>query len=154
MIDSKAQPDARKRWMAVLAKADWEQLDTLWQQNKVKPAYELVRGPETGLVMAQGRMGGSGAPFNVGEITVTRCTVRLSKGSYVGHSYVMGRNRKHAETAALLDGVLQDPELAPQVAKDIVVPLQKVHAARRQNAQAKAAATKVDFFTLVRGEDD
>ncbi len=154
MSDSRLQTDNRKQWMAVLAKADWEQLDTLWQQNKIKPEYELVRGPETGLVMAQGRMGGSGAPFNVGEITVTRCTVRLSDGEIVGHSYVMGRNRKHAETAALLDGLMQDPKVGAQVAQEIIAPLQKVHAARRQNAQAKAAATKVDFFTLVRGEDD
>ncbi len=154
MIDSSAHTDHRKLWMAVLAKADWEQLDTLWQQNKVVCDYKLVRGPETGLVMAQGRMGGSGAPFNVGEITVTRCSVRLSRGDIMGHSYVMGRNRKHAETAALIDGLMQDPGVGPQVESDIIVPLQKVHAARRQNAQSKAAATKVDFFTLVRGEDE
>lgn len=154
MSDSGLQTENRKQWMAVLAKADWEQLDTLWRQNKIKPKYELVRGPETGLVMAQGRMGGSGAPFNVGEITVTRCTVRLSDVEIVGHSYVMGRNQKHAETAALLDGLMQNPELSAQVSKEIIVPLKRVHAARRQNAEAKAAATKVDFFTLVRGEDD
>lgn len=154
MTDSRANTDHRKNWMAVLAKADWEQLDTLWQQNKIARDYKLVRGPETGLIMARGRMGGSGAPFNVGEITVTRCTVRLSDGDLVGHSYVMGRNRKHAETAALLDGLMQDPRFGPQVESDIIVPLQKVHTARQQNAQAKAAATKVDFFTLVRGEDD
>lgn len=154
MTDSRAHTEHRKQWMAVLAKADWEQLDTLWQQTKISRDYSVVRGPETGLVMAQGRMGGSGSPFNVGEITVTRCTVRLSEGSIMGHSYVMGRSRKHAETAALLDGLMQDPKVGPQVESDIIVPLQKVHAARRQNAQAKAAATKVDFFTLVRGEDD
>ncbi len=154
MADSGLDITRRKKWMAVLAKADWEQLDTLWQQSKLKQSYDLVRGPETGLIMAQGRMGGSGAPFNVGEVTVTRCTVRLAKSDLLGHAYVMGRNKKHAETAALLDGLMQDPSLGPKVSEDIIAPLQQVYAARRQHVQAKAAATKVDFFTLVRGEDD
>ena len=31
--------------------------------------------------MVRGRVGGTGAPFNLGEMSVTRCSVRLADGS-------------------------------------------------------------------------
>ncbi len=70
-----------------------------------------MRGPEGGLVMVRGRAGGGGAPFNLGEMTVTRCTVRLGSG-LVGHAYVAGREPRRAELAALVDALMQDPERA------------------------------------------
>lgn len=140
--------------MAELAKADWPQLEELWRQSGYRPEYSVLRGPETGLVMVQGRMGGSGAPFNVGEMTVTRCAVDLTESGHVGHSYVKGRNRKHAETAAILDGLLQDENIRPKLEQQVVSPLRRIRQLRRQSDAAKSAATKVDFFTMVRGEDD
>ena len=98
----------RQRWMAVLARADAATLRRLLGAWGSLPAYTRLRGPETGLVMVRGRAGGGGAPFNLGEMTVTRCTVRLEDG-LVGHAYVAGRDEEQAELAAVADALLQDP---------------------------------------------
>jgi alpha-D-ribose 1-methylphosphonate 5-triphosphate synthase subunit PhnG len=138
--------------MAVLAKADAASLDALWQHEAKKPAYRFIRQPEVGLVMARGRIGGSGAPFNLGEVTVTRCAVE-TENAVVGHAYVMGRDSRHAELAAVFDAMLQSPRQGTRLWERIVAPLARTQAARRRQRSAKAAATKVEFFTLVRGED-
>lgn len=93
------QSAARQASMAVLARASGEELHAFWQAWSNKPEFEVLRGPETGLVMLRGRIGGGGASFNVGEATVTRATVRLSDGS-VGHSYALGRDQEKAWLAA------------------------------------------------------
>ncbi|MFN0115117.1 MAG: phosphonate C-P lyase system protein PhnG, partial [Paracoccaceae bacterium] len=36
------------------------------------PPHQALRGPEIGLVMVRGRVSGTGAPFNLGEMAVTR----------------------------------------------------------------------------------
>ena len=51
--------------------------------------YQLIRAPEIGMTLVRGRMGGNGAPFNVGEMSVTRCVVRLADGR-TGYSYAGG----------------------------------------------------------------
>ena len=72
------------------------------------PAHQALREPENGLVMLRGRAGGAGGRFNLGEMTVTRCTVR-NAGGYVGHAYIQGREKPLAVLAAALDAALQDP---------------------------------------------
>ena len=99
---------ARQRWMSVLAKAEFGDLDTLWNNLPSKPAWTVVRAPEVGMVMVRGRAGGTGQRFNLGETTVTRCAVQLDYGA-IGFGYVMGRNRRHAELAAAVDAMLQTP---------------------------------------------
>jgi alpha-D-ribose 1-methylphosphonate 5-triphosphate synthase subunit PhnG len=111
------------------------------------PAYTRLRGPESGLVMVRGRTGGGGAPFNLGEMTVTRCSIRTESG-LVGHAYVAGRNERQAELAALADALLQDPERAAAVQSAVVQPLAEAQQARRAATAAKAAATKVQFFAM------
>jgi alpha-D-ribose 1-methylphosphonate 5-triphosphate synthase subunit PhnG len=98
-------------------------------------------------------MGGTGGPFNLGEATVTRCAVRSKKG-HEGHAYIMGRNHDHARIAAVCDALLQDESHRAQVEGQVLQPLMKLLEERRSLAACKAAATKVDFFTLVRGEND
>ncbi|OIQ76946.1 alpha-D-ribose 1-methylphosphonate 5-triphosphate synthase subunit PhnG [mine drainage metagenome] len=138
----------RRGWMGLLAKARPEALAALW--NEAVP-HEVLRGPEVGSVMVQGRIGGTGAPFNLGEITVTRCTLRLASGE-VGMAHVQGRDKAHARRAALLDALLQGPRgAALQVA--VLAPLAEAMAEAKHVRAAKAAATRVEFFTLVRGED-
>ncbi len=138
----------RRGWMGLLAKARPEALAALW--NEAVP-HEVLRGPEVGSVMVQGRIGGTGAPFNLGEITVTRCTLRLASGE-VGMAHVQGRDKAHARRAALLDALLQGPRgVALQVA--VLAPLAAAMAEAKHVRAAKAAATRVEFFTLVRGED-
>ena len=148
---------ARSAWMSVLAKSDPEDLVRAWEDLDDKPEWRWLRRPETGLVMVRGRAGGTGSAFNLGEITVTRCAVvtRQSEAgrSFTGQGYLAGRDRRHAELAALFDALLQDDERRPQLEENVIKPLAARQAARRRVASAKSAATKVDFFTLVRGED-
>lgn len=142
---------ARRRWMSTLAKADVEDLEALWGGVSGAMAYRVLRGPEVGLVMVRGRAGGTSAPFNLGEMTVVRCTVQLDDGM-IGHAYVAGRDRRHAELAAALDAVLQLPAWRRSL-HGSVEQLAARRDERRWTAEARAAATRVEFLTLVRGED-
>lgn len=139
---------ARKGWMSVLAKAAPARLATLLPDP---PEATYLRPPEIGSVMVQGRVGGTGAPFNLGEMTVTRCSVRLGCGA-VGHAHVQGRDKSHARRAAIVDALMQT-EAAERLEAQVLQPLRKEALATRELRAAKAAATKVDFFTMVRGED-
>lgn len=143
---------ARRRWLSVLARADRAALDAAWEGLADKPAFAMLRRPETGLVMTRGRMGGTGRRFNLGEMTVTRCSVRTDRGT-VGHGYVQGRDRRKAELVACLDALLQEPATRESLLEELVEPLARAQAQAAELAARKAAATKVEFFTLVRGED-
>lgn len=141
----------RKSWMSTLAKADPKDLASLWSELALAPSFTWLRRPESGAVMVRGRAGGTGAAFNLGEMTVTRCTLQTDDGA-VGVGYVQGRDKHHAELAALADALLQSKQ-AKRVYEKLINPLRD-RAKQRQNTRAsKAAATKVDFFTMARGED-
>ncbi len=138
--------------MRLLALSKWEDF------KKVASCFELItceviRKPETGLVMLRGRMGGTGSAFNVGEATVTRCAIKTYTG-IEGHAYVMGRSAEHAKFAAICDALLQDQSMVEKIERLVLQPLQGILSARRDLASRKAEATKVDFFTLMRGEND
>ena len=137
----------RQRWMAVLARAGAAEIAALLPSAPELPPHVRLRGPEAGLVMLRGRAGGGGAAFNLGEMTVTRCTVR-TEGGLVGHAYVAGRDAGQAELAALLDALLQDPARHAALHAAVIAPLA---ARQRQAAEAaarRAAATRVEFFTM------
>jgi alpha-D-ribose 1-methylphosphonate 5-triphosphate synthase subunit PhnG len=142
----------RKAVMATLAQASGDDIVRLWNEAGLASEAELLRGPETGLVTVRGRIGGGGAPFNVGEATVTRATVRLPSGQ-VGHSYMLGRDRQKAKLAAIADALWQDPAHRQRVESALVAPLRAAQSGAREKRRAETAATKVDFFTMVRGED-
>ena len=142
----------RKAVMATLAQASGDDIARLWNEAGLTSEAELLRGPETGLVTVRGRIGGGGAPFNVGEATVTRATVRLPSGQ-VGHSYMLGRDRKKARLAAIADALWQDPAQRQTVETGLVAPLRAAQSEAREKRRVETAATKVDFFTMVRGED-
>ncbi|ABF62670.1 phosphonate metabolism PhnG (plasmid) [Ruegeria sp. TM1040] len=144
-------PEDRKAWMSLLATAPEARLASLFEAFGHSPEHAFLRAPETGGVMVRGRTGASGAPFNLGEMTVTRCTLKLVSGE-VGHGYVQGRSKRQAEMAAKLDAMMQT-EAAPELENKILTPLRTERDAAREARAAKAAATKVDFFTMVRGED-
>ncbi|HUP35208.1 MAG TPA: phosphonate C-P lyase system protein PhnG [Candidatus Limnocylindria bacterium] len=143
---------ARGRWMSILAQAAPEEVEAAWRKLAEPPAYRLLRGPETGLVMVRGRAGGTGVQFNLGEMTVTRCSVELDDGR-VGHAYVGGRSGRHAERAAAFDALLQEPGRRPALDGIVIAPLLARQEARRAEARARAAGTRVEFFTMVRGEE-
>lgn len=142
------QPNAaRRRWMAVLARAEVAELAARLEACGAEPDYRILRGPESGLVMVRGRAGGGGAPFNLGEMTATRCTVCTGSG-LVGHAYVIGRNERLAELAAWSDALLQDPARQSGMLATLIEPLAQRQQVRREAVAAKAAATRVQFFAM------
>ena len=136
----------RQSWMAVLARAGTAEIERLLAGCDALPPYAVLRGPEMGLVMTRGRTGGDGAPFHLGEMTVARCSIRTDTG-FTGHAYVAGRDLRQAELAAVLDGVLQDPA-RHDVQQAVIVPLAVAQAERQAMTASKAAATRVQFFTM------
>ncbi len=142
----------RQGWMALLAKAACEDLETAWSEVDDKPAWRVLRKPEIGLVMVRGRAGGSGQPFNLGEMTVARCVLASEEG-FTGHATVAGRDLRHAELAAGFDALLQNPVRRDALKRDILVGLKDKQDQAAGELAAKAARSKVEFFTLVRGED-
>jgi alpha-D-ribose 1-methylphosphonate 5-triphosphate synthase subunit PhnG len=142
-----APEHARQHWMSVLARAAADELETCLADHGGAPAYQRLRGPESGLVMVRGRAGGGGAPFNLGEMTVTRCTVRTAAGQ-VGHAYVAGRDARQAELAAVFDALLQDPVRSAALRDGVIARLATGQAAARTEVAQKAAATKVQFFAM------
>lgn len=136
----------RQAWMSVLARADADRLRTLTADTAL-PGHIRLRGPESGLVMVQGRAGGAGGAFNIGEMTVVRCTVRNTAGQ-TGHATICGRSHDHAEQAAALDAALQDPEHHDALMNQVIAPLAAAQAAERLAVAERMAATKVQFFTM------
>ena len=140
---------ARQRWMGVLARAG---NGLAAYESALKEAeYSLIRAPEIGMTLVRGRMGGTGSPFNLGEMSVTRCVVRLTDGR-TGYSYVAGRDKQHAELAALADAHLQGTE-QPHWMSGLIEPLAAAQQHQQAAKAAETATTQVEFFTLVRGED-
>lgn len=148
-------PMDRPSWMGVLARAPVPRLAALFPEI---PAHSLLRAPEVGAIMVRGRIGGVGQPFNLGEMTITRCTLSLAAAGAeagagaVGHAWVQGRDRSHALRAAAVDALMQTDQ-ATAIEAAVLAPLAAEEAARKSLRASKAAATKVEFFTLQRGED-
>jgi alpha-D-ribose 1-methylphosphonate 5-triphosphate synthase subunit PhnG len=147
---------ARQRWLAVLAKAPLASLEAAWEALTDKPRYRTVRRGETGLVMVRGRIGGTGQPFNFGEMTMTRAAVQLLDAAgavtQTGFGHVAGRSVRKAELVALFDALLQAPARHGEIADAVVKPLAAQQQAAKAAQAAKVAASRVDFFTMVRGE--
>jgi alpha-D-ribose 1-methylphosphonate 5-triphosphate synthase subunit PhnG len=147
-----SQAQARRQWrMAVLSRCDGTALATRWAALAIDPAFQLLRGPETGLVMLRGRIGGTGEMFNLGEATVTRATVQLAEGG-VGHAMALGRDARRAQLSAVIDALCQG-ELAERLDAELIAPLAGALEAADAQRREEVAATKVDFFTVARGED-
>jgi alpha-D-ribose 1-methylphosphonate 5-triphosphate synthase subunit PhnG len=142
----------RRAAMAVLAESETAEIAQLFQQLEPPPAHDDMRAPENGLVMIRGRIGGDGARFNLGEATVSRAVVRLTSGE-MGFGYVLGRDRSKAQLIALCDALVQTQAYSAAVESIVIAPLRTRIEARRDARARQVAATKVDFFTLVRGED-
>lgn len=139
----------RARAIGLIARADAGAAKAAFDAFGPLPAFTPLRASETGLVMVRGRQGGTGDGFNLGEMTVTRAAVRLSDG-VVGVGYVAGRDKTHAELAALADALVQTAAFADRLEAAVLTPLAAAEAARRDGRARTIAATKVDFFTLVR----
>jgi alpha-D-ribose 1-methylphosphonate 5-triphosphate synthase subunit PhnG len=142
----------RAAWMRVLALSQPEALASAYAALGPLPERRWLRTPQTGMAMVRARAGGTGEPFNLGEMTVTRCAVTLPD-EVVGIAYVQGRSATHAEQSAVLDGLLQMPQWHAKVQAGVIAPLAQAHRAAATEKSKVAAQTKVEFFTLVRGEN-
>jgi alpha-D-ribose 1-methylphosphonate 5-triphosphate synthase subunit PhnG len=146
-----SQPLERRHWMEIFANAEESELED-WFARAAAPPYTWLRRPETGLVMVRGRIGGTGDRFNLGEMTVTRCALRVADAT-TGVAYVTGRSARHAELAALADALMQIPEQRPGIEFGLLGPLAEGRSRRTHSQVRQAAATRVDFFALVRGDN-
>lgn len=145
---------ARQRWTAVLVRAGLPELQQAWNNLAEKPVYSLLRQTETGLAMVRGRIGGTGQPFNLGEMTMTRAAVRLRHAggkAVTGFAHVAGRQARRAELVAVFDAMLQLGECHDLIAERVIAPLAARQSADRTALARKIAASKVEFFTVVRG---
>jgi alpha-D-ribose 1-methylphosphonate 5-triphosphate synthase subunit PhnG len=138
----------RSEWIGLLARAPRDLLEA-WAARAKLPAFSWLRRPEYGLAMVRARAGGSGEKFNLGEMTITRCALRLEGGAS-GVAYVQGRDSRKAELAALADALLQTKATAARARADLLEPIRAHLAARAAAMQRKAQATRVEFFTLAR----
>lgn len=171
---------ARRDWLAVLAKIPRDELERALDRvldGAPAPAFDWLRAPEIGLAMVRGRIGGTGDPFNLGEASVTRAALRLRgdacdrtngttgadgmnganganrpHGATVGIAYVLGRDKRRAELVALADALLQTPERHERLRAALIEPFRARLAQARAARSGEIAATRVEFFTMVRGE--
>ena len=142
----------RQAWLAVLARASRVELEAkLELATQWLPALQRVRPAEVGMLMLRGRVGGTGNPFNLGEASVVRCAVRLGNGP-LGVAYALGRDKCRAELAAVFDALLQDPAHHDALQSKLIEPLAAAQSQARDRLQREVATSKVEFFTLVRGD--
>ncbi len=144
--------DPKKRVMDLLARCSPADMQAAWDEIDPKPTFARLREPETGLVMVRGRIGGGGSPFNLGEATVSRATIQLTEGT-VGHGYRLGTDKVAAEWSAVFAALWQLPTLQDLVERLLLVPAEERQAEEAARLARETAATKVNFFTMVRGED-
>ena len=137
--------------MSILARTPVEELTEAWNSIVDKPDYRFLRKPETGMIMVRAKTGGSGQSFNLGEMTVTRCTIKTEAG-FVGCGYVMGRDQQHATYAALFDAVLQDETHRSHILETIISQFELAQKNQKEIDSKRSATSKVDFFTMVRGD--
>lgn len=145
--DDSRRQSLRRAWIATLAKARRKELEVEWAALPARPSYAFLRKPETGLTMLRGRIGGTGAAFNLGEASATRAAIRLEGAEILGFGFVLGRDARHAELAAAFDALLQTGEPAAEAA---IERLNDARRAREDVVSRQAAASRVEFFTLAR----
>ncbi|CAN5135792.1 phosphonate C-P lyase system protein PhnG [soil metagenome] len=145
------EQNLRREVMAVLVHAPVERITACLEAVDV-PAHQAIRRPENGLIMVRGRIGGDGAPFNLGEASVSRAAVRLNSGE-TGFGYALGRDGEKATLIALCDALIQNDDFRHDIERSVVAPLRQEQTAARAQQAAQTAATRVDFYTLVRGEN-
>lgn len=151
MKDIREEHAPRRKWLSLMAKAPAGRVVTLLDAMMKRPAFTWLRAPEVGSTMVRARAGANGSPFNLGEITVTRCALTLATGK-IGHAYIQGRSKADAEAVAIVDALMQTAAV-DELQTQVLDVLDAEQTTKRAARAAKAAATKVDFFTMVRGED-
>ncbi|NTE66138.1 phosphonate C-P lyase system protein PhnG [Agrobacterium tumefaciens] len=141
---------SREAWMATFAKAPLSEIERHWATIS-PPRFEWVRRPELGMIMLRGRIAKGDAPFNVGEATIARCTVQIESGE-IGVAYVLGRSKRHAALAALLDALMQrETRNGTTTVRSIVDALNERIREEATRVKNETYSSKVDFFMYGQG---
>ncbi len=146
-----AELEARQGVMRLCANATRMELDQALAALSPLPSHAPLRPAQTGLVMLRGRVGGDGAAFNLGEASASRAVIRLESGE-IGFAYHLGRDLAKANAAALVDALRQDEGRRDRIMTALRQVAERLEVEAARTAR-QTAATKVDFFTMVRGED-
>ncbi|MGH1440411.1 MAG: phosphonate C-P lyase system protein PhnG [Cellvibrionaceae bacterium] len=141
----------RQDSLSVLAKSTLENINKYWNEVNISPDFIFLKKPEVGMVMVRAQTSGETQQFNMGEMTVTRCVVRL-ESEEMGYGYVSGRNKEKSTLVALIDACSQVPSLKDVVQKKVIDPLSELQIAVEKKQEEKIKPSKVNFFTMVRGE--
>ena len=144
--------ERRRERLAVLARTEALEINRLWEKLGIDVNFRRLKGPVSGLIALHGRIGGGGDPFQFGEATLSRAVIELETGE-IGYGQALGRDLAKVERCAVIDALAQNPEHAHQIETELIAPLRDQLIEADDSAREKVAATKVDFFTLVRGED-
>ena len=144
--------DARLRWLGICVRVPQDEVRHFWN-GLDRPDIRVLKAPEVGLVMTQGRTHGTGSPFLLGEASMTRCVVSDTEGlGLLGYGQILGRDKGLARAIADLDLLAQDIEFGPQIDLWVAAWADELQALDSAEAE-RVQATRVDFLTLVRGED-
>lgn len=149
---SETETARAKRASDLIARATRAELHSLLEESGLGGEATPLRGPETGLVMVRGRIGGGGAPFNLGEVTVSRASVRLVSGT-VGHAHALGTDREKVRLGAVVHALWREEATRARIETGLLQPIERRIFEEQARKRAETAATRVDFFTMVRGED-
>lgn len=142
----------RQRAMGVMAKSELKAISDCWQTLNITLDYDTIKPAQVGMAMVRAQAGTEGLVYNQGEMTVTRCVLQEKATQVMGVGYTQGRSKQKATLMAEVDLALQNASHQNDVIEKLVEPLEQAH--QRAVAQQNKAtdATKVDFFTMVRGE--
>jgi alpha-D-ribose 1-methylphosphonate 5-triphosphate synthase subunit PhnG len=150
-INDKTKTNSRKEWLGILARASTDELEKLLSPLISTLKMRWVRPPEIGMIMLRARIGGIGDLFNMGEATITRCAVQLEPGA-LGIGYTLGREKRKAELIAIADALLQDTLVQNKLLQTIISTIKSNQTERIHQEQSEMAKSKVEFFTMVRGD--
>lgn len=166
----------RQQLLSVLSVSEFSVIQSYWEKLSITPRYSLLKSPEVGMTMVRAKTGGTGQPFNMGEMTVTRTVIRLDsdvdsevssmvnseansvgntinrQSNIIGFGYTAGRNTQKSELIAVIDAYCQLPEYEALITENVIEPLQHIREQQQHDQAAQVNATKVNFFTMVRGE--
>ncbi|RVK89399.1 phosphonate C-P lyase system protein PhnG [Sinorhizobium meliloti] len=139
----------RDTWLSVLATASPTLLSNCWEALPVKPDFTWIREPQFETVMLRARADGEGGCFNLGEMTVTRCSVQLEDRT-VGIGCIGGRDKRHAAIAAVVDAMMLDGSWL-ESARNIVLSAQEADRISQSEVATKVRETEVSFSMSIAG---
>ncbi|MFQ5904751.1 MAG: phosphonate C-P lyase system protein PhnG [Candidatus Binatia bacterium] len=138
----------RKKRFEILAQADSATLLPIADEILRAIEVDVLKKPETSLVMLRALDSVTGRPFNVGEVFVTECEVRL--GNHVGYSLIMGEEVERALAAAVIDVALESGQGSASSIEESLWQEEQHLQTNRKEEIALIGRTRVNF-EIVKG---